>query len=196
VLLPGAPAEVDLPPFLSQFTWLDLRGGLSLAEVERLVWGITGKKRAPPRTKPAPVPAVATAPPAAPAPDDADLAAYRAWALDRYRGMALIGLGAADIRMRFEEVYVPLRIARRPGLEELEERGGKRLGRGLGAAGSEDVEVEEIFSLGAPHALILGHPGAGKTTALLKLLHTALAAGRQPPGLAVETVPSSSGCGA
>lgn len=48
--------------------------------------------------RPKPVPSS----PAVSAPDDGDLAAYRAWALERYRGMTLIGLGAADIRMRFE----------------------------------------------------------------------------------------------
>jgi tetratricopeptide (TPR) repeat protein len=44
VLLPGAPAKPVLPLFLTQFTWVDLRGGTSKKGLDRLVWGITGKK--------------------------------------------------------------------------------------------------------------------------------------------------------
>src|SRR5262249_46307684 len=44
VLLPGAPAKPALPLFLMQFTWVDLREGLTVDGLDRLVWGITGKK--------------------------------------------------------------------------------------------------------------------------------------------------------
>jgi hypothetical protein len=44
VLLPSAPAQPELPLFLTEFTWVDLRGGLSKEGLDRLVWGITGKK--------------------------------------------------------------------------------------------------------------------------------------------------------
>ena len=44
VLLPGAPANPELPIFLRQFSWVDLRGGLSEDTLDRLQWGITGKK--------------------------------------------------------------------------------------------------------------------------------------------------------
>jgi hypothetical protein len=43
-LLPGAPEQVKLPVFLSQFTRVDLRSGLNKASMDRLVWGITGRK--------------------------------------------------------------------------------------------------------------------------------------------------------
>lgn len=44
VLLPGAP-DTPLPLFLRQFTWVDLRNGLSSSEgLDRLVWGITGRR--------------------------------------------------------------------------------------------------------------------------------------------------------
>lgn len=43
VLLPGAPAEPELPVFLREFTWVDLRGGLRKKGVDRLHWGITGE---------------------------------------------------------------------------------------------------------------------------------------------------------
>ncbi|MEA2563200.1 MAG: hypothetical protein QOH06_4704 [Acidobacteriota bacterium] len=44
VLLPGAPSEPALPLFLNAFTWVDLRGGITDERLDRLVWGITGKK--------------------------------------------------------------------------------------------------------------------------------------------------------
>lgn len=47
VLLPGAPQQPELPVFLSAFTWVDLRDGPTEAGIDRLVWGITGKKPAP-----------------------------------------------------------------------------------------------------------------------------------------------------
>lgn len=47
VYLPGAPAEVDLPEslkFLRHYQGVDLRSGLNAEGIDRLVWGITGKK--------------------------------------------------------------------------------------------------------------------------------------------------------
>lgn len=44
VLLPGAPDNVELPLFLKQFTWVDLRDGITVEGVDRLEWGITGRK--------------------------------------------------------------------------------------------------------------------------------------------------------
>ena len=44
VLLPGAPSQPELPMFLGSRTWVDLREGLSPAGIDKLVWGITGKK--------------------------------------------------------------------------------------------------------------------------------------------------------
>lgn len=75
VLIPGAPKAVKLPPFLKQLHWINLREGLSPEGLERLVAAIQLRKVA----------------------KDFDpfLAAYRAWAMDRYRGLTLIGLGAA-----------------------------------------------------------------------------------------------------
>lgn len=47
VLLPGAPEVPRLPFFLTRFTWVDLRGGLSEEGIDRLQWGITGKRPVP-----------------------------------------------------------------------------------------------------------------------------------------------------
>jgi hypothetical protein len=44
VLLPGAPPDMKLPPFLEDFTWVDLRRGLTPEGLDRLRWGITGEK--------------------------------------------------------------------------------------------------------------------------------------------------------
>jgi hypothetical protein len=44
VLLPGAPTRPELPLFLRAFTWVDLRSGLREEGLDRLEWGITGKK--------------------------------------------------------------------------------------------------------------------------------------------------------
>jgi len=44
VLLPDAPEQPALPLFLQEFTWVDLRQGLTDEGIERLVWGITGEK--------------------------------------------------------------------------------------------------------------------------------------------------------
>ncbi len=43
-LLPGAPTQPDLPMFLGNRTWVDLRGGLSAEGISLLKWGITGVK--------------------------------------------------------------------------------------------------------------------------------------------------------
>ncbi len=58
VLLPDAPGQPDLPLFLEGFTWVDLRtGGLNEANLDRLEWGITGRKPAPrPVSEPPPEP--------------------------------------------------------------------------------------------------------------------------------------------
>lgn len=44
VLLPGAGERPELPLFLRQHTWVDLRGGVDRKGLDRLVWGITGIK--------------------------------------------------------------------------------------------------------------------------------------------------------
>ena len=44
LLLPGAPDIPTLPLFMRGFTWVDLRAGLNDDGLQRLIWGITGKK--------------------------------------------------------------------------------------------------------------------------------------------------------
>ena len=66
VLLPGAPAQPNLPMFLTRFTWVDLRGGLSQHGLDRLVLGITYNGRNQPTLPPTPV--IITPPVVIPAP--------------------------------------------------------------------------------------------------------------------------------
>ena len=44
VMLPDAPATPELPMFLGNRTWVDLRDGINGEGFERLIWGITGQK--------------------------------------------------------------------------------------------------------------------------------------------------------
>jgi hypothetical protein len=44
ILLPAAPRKPQLPLFLKQFTWVDLRQGLDREGLNRIIWGITGTK--------------------------------------------------------------------------------------------------------------------------------------------------------
>ncbi len=44
VLLPGASEQPALPLFLTQYTWVDFRAGVSDEILDRLEWGITGVK--------------------------------------------------------------------------------------------------------------------------------------------------------
>ncbi len=44
VLLPGAPELPELPMFLGNRTWVDLRIGLDSEGIAKLVWGITGER--------------------------------------------------------------------------------------------------------------------------------------------------------
>ena len=46
VLLPNASIKPELPLFLKQFTWVDMRAGLTPESLDRLQWGITEKKPA------------------------------------------------------------------------------------------------------------------------------------------------------
>jgi hypothetical protein len=49
VLLPGTGPAPELPLFLKQFTWVDLRGGWTRDAIDKLEWGISGYKSLPPR---------------------------------------------------------------------------------------------------------------------------------------------------
>ncbi|MCP4583172.1 MAG: TIR domain-containing protein [candidate division Zixibacteria bacterium] len=61
VLLPGAPNKAKIPVFLSIRNWLDLTDGLTPENIDKLAWGITGKKTSkhlliPTSEEPVPIP--------------------------------------------------------------------------------------------------------------------------------------------
>ena len=69
VLLPGAPEVPRLPFLLKRFTWVDLRDGLTEQGLDRLQWGITGRR--PNRSE---LPSIPTAAPEAAAAAEAQSA--------------------------------------------------------------------------------------------------------------------------
>jgi FAD dependent oxidoreductase/NACHT domain len=99
------------------------------------------------------------------------LRAYAAWARKRYELLDMAGLGGGALRLRLEDVFVPLRFhPRRAGTEN------PRAGVMVRSPPDRDVLLEEVFECAAParHLFVLGDPGAGKTTALKQLMWSCL----------------------
>jgi hypothetical protein len=46
ILLPGAERSSEVSAFLELYTWVDLRTGFAADGIDRLVWGVTGEKKA------------------------------------------------------------------------------------------------------------------------------------------------------
>lgn len=109
---------------------------------------------------------------------------YLEYVVDRYRYLDLKGMGVSDrvpLRLPLVEVYVPLKA-------RVEMPKGETWARGLRLAGRELPEEEMLERLGTSQLvlellhendglIVLGDPGAGKTT-FLKYLALELATGR------------------
>ncbi len=125
--------------------------------------------------------------------DEAGVADYRRWARERHGRLELIGINAGELTLELTDVYVPLRLAEAGWEHGPHGMGDEEAGLGAEAraAGHEDLELEEAFSRAGPgqDLVLLGQPGAGKTTALRKLLHAVLGAGAESVGLEPGTLP-------
>ncbi|MCB9701895.1 MAG: NACHT domain-containing protein [Myxococcales bacterium] len=90
---------------------------------------------------------------------------YLDWLAARRVGVDLRGVGGADLRLDLREVYVPLSLTRQ------RREDGPRAKHWLDPCEGVDFEIAALFAHldACRHALILGHPGSGKTTALRKL---------------------------
>ena len=120
--------------------------------------------------------------------DVLSLERYRAWAEVHYSHLDLIGINAGDVQVKLEDVYVPLRVHHR-GTLKAEALAFSHGLQGAGEGRQENIEIEAILSDNhARHALVFGEPGAGKTTALMKL-HQLCWNAPEPLGLAPKTLP-------
>ncbi len=199
VLIPVRIEDCELTGLLKQIVFVDLVGlgeDEARQEILRAVEG-TRRKPASPPVFPRPqgrapsFPGAVTKSPDNPNSSDPAVEEYLRWAAERYRGMDLVGIGGGDVKLRLEQVYVPLRIAHRrlaePGAE------GHRIDKLQGVDGGGDLELDQIFrtlrNVGRSHAVVLGEPGAGKTTALRKLHQQCLLPGPGSLGLDSGTLP-------
>ena len=121
--------------------------------------------------------------------EQSELAAYRSWALKKHGNVALIGVGGADLTMDLAKVYIPLRISQRSLLADMERR-KIRPSEASAQQNDGDVELTKIFATGKKrHVALFGDPGAGKSTAMRKLLHHCLVDGPAVLGLEEKTLP-------
>ena len=157
VLLPGAQEAPALPFFLKTFTWSDLRSGYDVESLDRLEWGITGRK--PDRS---PTLGSSTASPKL---------NFKAW-LRHIRSMhgELAPALREGSKQALRHVYVELRLMEREALVESGQRmvlGGR-------------LSLEKILALDplrdgewvTRRWLLYGDPGSGKTTLLRHLALT------------------------
>ncbi len=121
--------------------------------------------------------------------ENPEIDAYRAWAASELKRLRMRALLRSDVEMDFDQVFVPLRLS--SGHEPMDVAGDGaqawRRGHGDGT-----VVLERLFAgrpPDTPHALILGDPGAGKTTALKKVAHLLLQGQGETLGLSDDTLP-------
>jgi formylglycine-generating enzyme required for sulfatase activity len=123
-----------------------------------------------------------------------NLTRYAAWAREELTHIETVGLGTGRMRLHLDEVFVPLGfrhhdVSNASGCVDMEPL----------HHGDRTIHIEDAFPRVAPHRhiFLLGEPGAGKTTALRKLMRSLLdLAGNDAPafdgrhvGLSEHTVP-------
>ena len=179
VLLPGAEKEIELPLFLPSVTWVDLRDGLTDDGLDRLEWGITGKKPTRRRTQPA-----------TPEPDLSKWLARVETTHSR-----LTPTFQRKRKTALSHIYVELRIAERERMERWREacRAATKV---TGGPGGDRMTLEEILGLDVDGDLVTGRwllygdPGSGKTTLLRHLAATLAKRGQDGEATWVPVVES------
>lgn len=167
VPLPGAPEKLELPAFLSELTWVDLRRGITDEGIAELVRGIP-KGRRPPRRPPGPAPVGETPVPPPPALTPEISASPRPGELLR-----LLGKVEARCREILETSAPPgrriaLELEECPGAVESPSAAWPARARAAPSIYSGE-EILELFQDRESELLILGDTGSGKTTTLLLL---------------------------
>lgn len=103
--------------------------------------------------------------------------------VDEIERAELIGLGQGEIRLPLDEVYVPLRLSR----DDLRHHLGEDPGFAVDVG---PIAAEAVFrATTRKHAIVLGQPGSGKTTALEKLHRSCITAGPGSLGLGEDALP-------
>lgn len=114
-----------------------------------------------------------------------DGAKYRGWVVEKYRNLEMVGLGQGHVGVHLDDVYVGLTL-----LGGALRRAAPSRAAELEAERSEEVDLVDVLRVAKKREIaILGEPGAGKTTALKKLLIVAAQKGPEALGLPGELQP-------
>lgn len=118
--------------------------------------------------------------------EPAAVLAYRTWLLKQRTGVKLIGVGGGDMNLDLDAVHVPLQATAHGRLDSDTPENSVD---GMERYTSVDFTVDALFKhIRTPHALILGEPGSGKSTALHKLQHVCTRDGPEALGLPAGTI--------
>ena len=188
---PAAPPPAPPPPTRAPVVEVNLSGGLRQQSGSAGSWGGAGDPAPAGRPVRSGRPRPGDSEPAAPQPQriteparNSALLAYRKWALDTHTRLRLLGLGAGDFDFGLDEIYVPLRLCTRVNA------GRARRAAEIGREELRDLETRLLFAEAKGRTVVLlGDPGAGKTTALKKLLQLALEDDHRESGLPRDTLP-------
>ena len=111
---------------------------------------------------------------------------YARWVRQGYSHLDMAGVGGGQLRLPLNDIFVPLRLSSRgagagagDGQPSDDPRGSWDLHR-MEERVQRNIALEEAFrsALPARHLFILGDPGAGKTTALKKLMGSTISQGQ------------------
>ncbi|MBL8901628.1 MAG: SUMF1/EgtB/PvdO family nonheme iron enzyme, partial [Planctomycetes bacterium] len=140
-------------------------------------------------TRAATAPRPKAAPTTRSSPLDQAIQSYVAWAKSKVEFLDMGRLGAADVRLPFDSIYVALQC-RPHGENETSFDRATRSEHDLQA--QELIDVDALFRIEGrpqPHRILIGEPGSGKSTALKKMLRALLHGEAVTYGFPAHTVP-------